>query len=135
MHRICQYFSRKIFATGWCKHPPLQMPLTVNPYFPRGSDPPLKIYFPLLRFPPLDNFSTPLFCDILQTRCFATFCSRKGMFLSNIELAMFMHRHSLNSNEPKNSWIFLTSTYILRFDHYRCLEKRLLKLLGVRHPF
>ena len=46
--------------------------------------------------------------------------------------------HLLASNEPKNSQVFLTSNMvgeILRFDHCRCLEKQLLKLLGVKPPF
>ena len=41
-----------------------------------------------------------------------TFCERKGMLSSNSEHAIFMHGHSFTSNEPKNSWISLTSTMV-----------------------
>ena len=86
---------------------------TLSHSFLGGRNPPFQNLLPLFKdFPLFDNFSTPLFCDILWTWYFATFCTREGVFLSNIELAMFMHRHSLNSNEPKNSWISLTSTMV-----------------------
>ena len=76
-----------------------------------GQTLPFKVYFSLFKISPSDNSSTPLFCNFL---------------------------YSFTSNEPKNSQVFLTSYMvgeILRFDHCRCLEKRLLKLLGVNPPF
>ena len=76
-----------------------------------GQTLPFKFYFPLFKISSSDNSSTPLFCNFL---------------------------YSFTSNEPKNSQVFLTSNMvgeILRFDHCRCLEKRLLKLLGDNPPF
>ena len=76
-----------------------------------GQTLPFKVYFSLFKISPSDNSSTPLFCNFL---------------------------YSFTSNEPKNSQVFLTSYMvgeILRFDHCRCLEKQLLKLLGVKPPF
>ena len=75
--------------------------------------PPFKICFPLFQISPS--------LIIPQPPYFATFCRRdilqhfvdaKGCCLQTVSLQFFMHGHSFTSNEPKNSWISLTSTMV-----------------------
>ena len=68
-----------------------------------GQTLPFKVYFSLFKISPSDNSSPPLFCNFL---------------------------YSFTSNEPKNSWIYLTSTMVRQN-----FEKPLLKLLGINPLF